>query len=141
MVSAMTSTILYAEDERWIRQYLHQELLTAGYKVILTADGIETLDALDDIPVDLVIIDEHMPRCNGLEAARHIKLLNPTLPIILFTCDQHYEQYRSPFIDAVIIKSEDLTELKAEVASLLFNGLEPVTGEPARVQEKVFSDY
>jgi DNA-binding response OmpR family regulator len=136
----MTRTILCAEDERGIRQYLQQELLAAGYNVILTVDGIESLEALSSSQVDLVIIDEHMPRCNGLEAARHIRLLDPTLPIILFTGDQHFEQYRGPHIDAVIIKSEDLTELKAEVASLLHNGLEAATECTCQRAGRSFSD-
>jgi DNA-binding response OmpR family regulator len=128
MVLTMTNTILYAEDERGIRQYLQLELQAAGYHVILTEDGIEALEALDSSAVDLVIMDEHMPRASGLETARHIKLKDPTLPIILFTCDRDYELCRSPFIDAALIKNEDLTELKAEVASLLFDAVEPVAG-------------
>jgi DNA-binding response OmpR family regulator len=128
MVLTMTNTILYAEDERGIRQYLQLELQAAGYHVILTEDGIEALEALDSSAVDLVIMDEHMPRASGLETARHIKLKDPTLPIILFTCDRDYEHCRSPFIDAALIKNEDLTELKAEVASLLFDAVEPVAG-------------
>ncbi len=124
----MKNTILYVEDERGIRKYLQLELQAAGYHVILTEDGIEALEALDSCAVDLVIMDEHMPRCNGLETARHIKLKDPTLPIILFTGDRDYEEYQSPYIDAAIIKTEDLTQLKAEVASLLFEEMEPAAG-------------
>ena len=121
----MTSTILYVENERGIRQYLQLELQAAGYHVILTEDGIEALEALNSCDVDLVILDEHMPRCNGLETARHIKRRDPTMPIILFTGDRDYEQCNSPYIDAAIIKNEDLTQLKEEVASLLFDELQP----------------
>lgn len=131
----MKCTILFAEDERGIRKYLQEELQAAGYEVIVTSDGVDALEVVRNSPVDLVIVDEHMPRVSGLEAARQIKQMDPTLPIILFTGDRAYEACRSPFIDAAIIKNEDLTELKSEVASLLFDELESASLSSLRVRE------
>ena len=109
----MQQTILFADNEPGIRQFCKQELEAEGYHVVLAEDGEDAVDVVDTMVVDLAILDEHMPRCDGLEAARHIKRWYPRLPVILFTTDQHYESYRGPLMDAVIMKTEDLTSLQA----------------------------
>ena len=90
--------------------------------MVLTEDGTDTLEILGRFVVDAVILDEHMPRCCGLDAAKYIKRQHPDLPIILFTADDYYEQYKSPSIDAAVIKSEDLGMLKETISKLLNPG-------------------
>lgn len=115
----MKHVILFADNERSIRQFVKQELEAEGYGVVLTEDGTELLELLDRFVVDAVILDEHMPRCSGLEAAKSVKQRHADLPIILFTADADYEQYKSPFVDAAVIKSADLGELKAVIGELI----------------------
>jgi two-component system phosphate regulon response regulator PhoB len=115
----MRGTILFADDQRRLREYCKQELEAEGFRVVLAEDGEEALDVLGTLAVDLVILDEHMPRCSGLEAAKRIKERYPSLAIILFTADADYERYKSPLVDAVVIKSEEITALKAAVVQLL----------------------
>lgn len=118
----MKNVILFADNERGIRQFVKQELEAEGYDVVLTEDGTDTLEILGRFVVDAVILDEHMPRCCGLDAAKYIKRQHPDLPIILFTADDYYEQYKSPSIDAAVIKSEDLGMLKETISKLLNPG-------------------
>ncbi len=115
----MTFTILFADDQSGIRQFCRQELEAEGFHVVAAEDGLEAIEALDDCPADLAVLDEHMPRCNGLFAARYIKHLHPHIPVILFTADLDFENCRDPAVDATVIKSEDLGELKAAIAGLL----------------------
>jgi len=115
----MMATILFADDQRRIRQYCKMELESAGYRVVLAGDGLDALDALDSIPVDLVVVDEHMPRCGGLETAKRIRQWYPQLPVILFTLDPDYEGYRSPLVDEAVIKSDDLKALKQAISRVL----------------------
>jgi len=128
----MKRTILLADDQRGIRQFCKQELESAGFRVVPVEDGDEALDTLESIVVDLVILDEHMPRCSGREAARQIKQLLPNLPVILFTADPLYERYRRPWIDAVVTKSEDLALLQGEIARLLASAADNERGAPTR---------
>lgn len=115
----MMPTILFVDDQPGIRQFCKQELKTVGYRVELASDGVEALDVLDSRYIDLVILDEHMHRCNGLEAARYIKQWHPHIPVILFTADEDYDRFTSPLVDGAIIKSEDLGSIKAKIAELL----------------------
>jgi DNA-binding NtrC family response regulator len=114
--------VLFADNERSIRRFVKQELESEGYGVILTEDGTETLEMLDRFVVDVVILDEHMPRCSGLEAAKRIKQRHPDLPVVLFTADADYERYKSSYVDAAILKSADLGMLKAAIGKLSDDG-------------------
>jgi len=115
----MKATILFVDDQRRIRQYCKMELESAGYHVVLAEDGIDALDVLDSISVDLVILDEHMARCSGLEAAQKIRQWYPNVPIILFTLDPDYEDYSNPLVDDTVVKSDNLNALKESMARLL----------------------
>lgn len=120
----MTRTILMAENERGIRLYCKQELEADGYNVLLAEDGEDAVSVLGETHVDLVVLDEHMPRCRGTEAARSIRKLHPKLPIVLFTADQDYDRLRGPMVDACVLKSEDLSQLKSAI-DLLLGGPRP----------------
>jgi DNA-binding response OmpR family regulator len=112
-------SLLIAEDERGIRNFMKQELLAEGYEVVTAEDGAETLLMLSRFEVDLVVLDQHMPLYSGLETAKRIRQRHPNLPIVLFTADDAYENYLGPDIDAAVLKSADLGTLRKAVAKLL----------------------
>ena len=61
-----------------------------GCEVVLAQDGQEALDAIRTQACDLILMDVHMPRMNGLEAARAIRALggdHATTPIIAMSAD------------------------------------------------------
>lgn len=115
----MKPTILFADNESGIRQFCRQELEADGFRVVLAEDGEDAVNVLHTYSVDLAILDEYMPRCGGRESAGRMKQSHAQLPVILFTSDTFLESYRSPLVDETIIKSEDLTALRAAIARLL----------------------
>ncbi len=79
--------ILIAEDDSVIRELLNAMLSTAGYELVLATDGVEAVEAfkVHGDKVHLVLTDIGMPRMNGLEAIRIIRLISPTVPIMVLS--------------------------------------------------------
>jgi two-component system, response regulator, stage 0 sporulation protein F len=113
-------TILVVDDEDPIRQLIEFELKDDGYEVLTAANAQDALKLVQTEPLDLVILDIRMPGMDGLEALPRILGLKEGLKVILNTAySQYQESFMSWAADAYIIKSADLTELKAKVKELL----------------------
>jgi CheY-like chemotaxis protein len=116
----LMKTILVVDDDEAIRTLLQEELSDEGYRVILAGNALDALKKVEEEALDLVILDIRMPGMDGLEALPRILGLKEDLPVILNTA---YTQYRESFMswaaDAYVVKSSDLTELKAKVKDLI----------------------
>jgi len=66
--------ILVAEDNAVNQKIITRVLEKEGHKVILAWNGREALDILDRQPVDLIIMDVHMPEMDGLQTAAQIRV-------------------------------------------------------------------
>ena len=59
-------------------------LNTNGYRVIAAGNGEAAVDLFSANPIDLVLIDFHLPRGNGDQVAKRMKELKPWgIPIIM----------------------------------------------------------
>ncbi len=80
-----TETILLAEDDPAVRELTERILCTAGYQVLVAADGREAMSLAWEHPtVDLLLTDAIMPGMNGQQLADRLTVLIPGLPV-LFT--------------------------------------------------------
>ncbi|HBG20206.1 MAG TPA: hybrid sensor histidine kinase/response regulator, partial [Desulfobulbaceae bacterium] len=79
--------ILIVEDSPVEAEMLRRILVRANYRVTVTRNGEEGLQALREHPRTLVIIDINMPLMNGYEMCRAIKLDEKlwSIPVILVT--------------------------------------------------------
>ena len=83
--------VLVAEDTRGIQVLLKRILKTVGAEVDVVGDGqlvIEKLaanEAENGLPYDIILLDMHMPRLSGYEAAAVIRKTDQTTPIIALT--------------------------------------------------------
>ncbi|HUY92617.1 MAG TPA: response regulator [Pirellulales bacterium] len=82
----MTTKILVVDDS------LVERLLVKGilgrdpsFRIELAENGQEALEKIAESPPDLVVTDLVMPRLNGLELVRAVRLRDPTIPVILMT--------------------------------------------------------
>src|SRR5687767_6260020 len=66
--------ILVVDDEPAVREAVERALRLEGHDVALAADGGQALDALGAWPADAVVLDVLMPRVDGLEACRRMRL-------------------------------------------------------------------
>jgi len=76
-------TILCVDDEPIIRE-LCAEVLD-NYHVLAAENGIEALNILETIKIDLVLSDVRMPKLNGLDLLQKIKERQPDLVVVLMT--------------------------------------------------------
>lgn len=70
--------ILVIEDNHDSRDILSKLLRLSGYEVVSAADGEAGLSAAFDHRPDLIITDIHLPKVNGIEFIKQIRL-NKTL--------------------------------------------------------------
>ncbi len=112
-------TILVVDDDDAIRTLLKDELIDEGYEVMTATNARDALKMVEQEALDLVILDIRMPGMDGLEALPRILGLKEGLPVILNTAyTQYLESFMSWAADAYVVKSSDLTELKAKVKEL-----------------------
>lgn len=113
-------TILVVEDDESQQLLYHDELVEAGYEVILAANGKAAMKQLERGKPDLVILDIVMPVMDGMETLGRIIREYRDIPIILNTAYSTYkEDFMSWGADAFVVKSADLRELKEKVREIL----------------------
>jgi len=114
------ANILVVDDDRSLSTLYEQEFVDEGHNVALATDGFEALKYLENNRPDLVILDIAMPGMDGIETLWRILGKHRTLPVIL---NSAYSQYQGNYMtwpaNAYVVKSGDLTELKAKVNELL----------------------
>ncbi len=83
--------LLVAEDHAVNRQYLAALLEGQGHEAHYVANGLEAVEAVRREAYDLVLMDLHMPRMDGVAATRSIRNLpdaeRSTVPVIALTAD------------------------------------------------------
>jgi two-component system cell cycle sensor histidine kinase/response regulator CckA len=80
-------TILLAEDEPAVRSLLNQALSSAGYRVLVAADGEAALELSGGHggPIDLLLTDVVMPRLGGVDLAAQLRRRRPGLRVLFMT--------------------------------------------------------
>ena len=77
--------ILIVEDEAGIVQFLKQGLEEEGYDISTAIDGFSGFEAYKKENFDLILLDWMLPKMNGLELCKAIRIKDKTIPIIFLT--------------------------------------------------------
>lgn len=86
------TTILVVDDDASLVRALRITLRSAGYTVLLAADGMEALDVLSTQDVSAIVLDLRMPGMDGREFYREIRRRGVAVPVLI--CSSH-EAYRA----------------------------------------------
>jgi two-component system, OmpR family, alkaline phosphatase synthesis response regulator PhoP len=118
----MNEKILVVEDDEVILMALGDRLKSESYSVDFATDGEEGLRKATQDSYDLVILDVMLPRKNGLDVCRDIRMAGMAVPVLMLTA-------RGQVIDKVLglkigaddylTKPFDATELVARIEALL----------------------
>ncbi|MEA1914748.1 MAG: EAL domain-containing protein [Campylobacterota bacterium] len=122
-------TVLYAEDEKPLRDVTTHILKGFTKMQHIAFDGQEGLDLFkkykDDI--DIVITDVNMPKLNGLQMTKAIKEINPHIPVIVATAFSNTEYLLEAInlgVDKYVLKPVDIKKLLQVMSqSLLYHEL------------------
>jgi len=80
--------VLVADDEPMVREVLGRYLEQDGFRVRTAEDGQAAMDAMATEPADLVLLDLMLPRLDGFEVFRRIRVVRAT-PVIMLTARGH----------------------------------------------------
>ncbi len=81
----MSQRILVVDDEPQIRELLSVYLSRQGFHVITATSSDETLAALEQTPVDMVVLDIGLADEDGLKLLEAIKKGRPHLRVVMLT--------------------------------------------------------
>lgn len=79
------ASILIAEDDDSMRQFLARAVQKAGHDVVAVSNGAEGLAMMRHRSFDLLVADIVMPEIDGLELARRAVEINPNLGVMFIT--------------------------------------------------------
>ncbi len=77
--------LLVVEDERRMLELLRRGLSEEGHTVSCAVDGREGLQMVRDHDFDLVILDVMLPKMDGFELARSMRVENNRTPVLMLT--------------------------------------------------------
>lgn len=77
--------ILIVEDEVGIVQFLKQGLQEEGYQITTAADGSKGFELVQEQKFDLILLDWMLPKINGLDLCKAIRIKDQATPIIFLT--------------------------------------------------------
>ena len=122
-------TILYAEDEKDLREVTHQILKGFTKKQYVAENGQEGLELFKahEKEIDLIITDVNMPILNGLDMIKEIKKININIPIIVATAFSNKEYLLEAIdigVDKYVLKPIDIAKLLQVMSqSLIYHEL------------------
>jgi DNA-binding response OmpR family regulator len=87
-------TILVVEDDEISRDGMAQILAQEGYLVLTAPSGHDALATLRTplSPIDVVVLDVHLPDISGIDLCARVRELHPFLPIVVCTGEADPEE-------------------------------------------------
>jgi two-component system KDP operon response regulator KdpE len=83
-MAATAQSVLLIEDDPLVRDYLKEVIRETGHTVLTAPDGHEGLAQYFDSAPDIVVLDLRLPRMDGIEVLRRIRLCS-NVPVIVLS--------------------------------------------------------
>ena len=119
---AQPHDILVVDDDQAMCHYCATALRQLGHTVTASTSSLAALDHLRQQRFDLILTDIRMPQLSGLELARHARLIDPTLAVIIMSGQTTLEMLREAVLNGVtsyLSKPFELEELRLSVTQVL----------------------
>lgn len=113
--------IMIVDDDPYIRELVRVFMLNEGFDVVEASDGVEALQKLQSVQVDMVILDVMMPNMDGWELCKELRE-HYDLPLLMLTAKGETAQKVKGFelgADDYLVKPFEPMELAMRVRALL----------------------
>jgi two-component system, OmpR family, copper resistance phosphate regulon response regulator CusR len=114
--------ILIAEDDGALAKFVSQGLEAEHYSVDVFSDGEQARTAADEAEYDVVILDLNLPKLDGVNVLRYLRLKQPSLPVLVLTQRTRVEdrvQCLDTGADDYLAKPFSFSELSARIRALV----------------------
>ena len=117
----LTKHVLIVEDDDQLREVLEEALGEAGYRPIATQDGLEALEWLSSLPLDLIIVDILMPHLDGPELIKQVRQTSrwATIPILVLSAYANLDRYQNLPVQGFLLKPFGLSGLLEKVQTII----------------------
>ena len=84
--------LLIVDDEIQIRELVKKYAKFEGYNTCEAGNGLEAIDKVKELPVDLIIMDIMMPELDGFSAVKEIRKISKVPIIMLSARGEEYDK-------------------------------------------------
>ncbi len=93
------AVILIVEDDATLRQSYRMILELTSHTIYEAVDGQDGIDTIQDISPDIILLDMHMPKLDGIGFLEHadVKNMNPKPKVIVFSNLEEGEQLKAAY--------------------------------------------
>ncbi|WP_299209712.1 response regulator [uncultured Dokdonia sp.] len=116
--------ILVVDDNR-INQKITQKILEKRqFKCSLADDGEQAIALVKENNYDLILMDIHMPKVDGVQATKAIRKFNPDVPIVALTAvelDEMRATIMNSGMNDIILKPYDISQFLTTILRNLNN--------------------
>jgi heavy metal response regulator len=117
--------ILLVEDDKGIVRFVRKGLSEDGYSVEVASDGETGLASVLYKQYDLIILDIHLPKMDGMEILKRMRGMHIDTPVIFLTArdrESDIVQGLNAGADDYVVKPFSFNELLARIGALLRRG-------------------
>ena len=117
--------LLIVDDDKQIRELLVFDITQSGYIVDCASDGTEGLKKALENNYDLILLDVMMPKMNGYDVCKNIRIAKPNIPILMLTAKGTIDDKTQGFdcgADDYLIKPFEIQEVLLRIRALLRRG-------------------
>lgn len=114
--------LLIVDDDEEIRELLVFDIQSSGYMVDFACDGEEGLKKAVENNYDLILLDVMMPKMNGYDVCKNIRLVKPKVPVLMLTAKGTINDKTEGFdvgADDYLVKPFDIQEVLLRIRALL----------------------
>ncbi|MCX7902682.1 MAG: response regulator, partial [Burkholderiaceae bacterium] len=118
------AVVMVVDDSLTVRRVTQRLLERHGYEVMLAKDGVDALRQLQDVRPDIILVDIEMPRMDGFDFTRNVRINAATrdIPIIMITsrtAEKHRNLAHEIGVNEYLGKPYQEDELLAHIRRLL----------------------